>query len=62
MKTLTYQGTGTVLVEGIGEVSEGGSLELSDELAARLLEEQPQNWKAQGQERSARRKPTAGGD
>jgi len=41
---LRYEGTGTVRVEGAGEVSYGEVLELPDATARVLLEEQPQHW------------------
>ena len=44
---LIYRGTGTVLVEGVGEVSHGGSLEVPDELGRVLVQESPENWSVQ---------------
>ena len=44
---LTYRGTGTVLVEGAGEVSSGGSIEVPEATGRGLLEGQPENWSVQ---------------
>jgi len=43
---LRYLGMGTVHVEGAGEVSEGGELEVPQEMAVALIEQRPQHWEA----------------
>jgi hypothetical protein len=58
MKKLIYTGSGIVGVPGVGEVSPGGTIEMSDELAAKYLEEQPQHFK----EATAPRPRRGGGD
>lgn len=42
--TLNYLGTGTVRVEGAGEVSFGGQIDLPEDVAAALVEQQPAQW------------------
>lgn len=48
MKKLLYGGTGTIRIEGAGEVSQGGTIEVPDETAKALLQEQPQHFKEAG--------------
>lgn len=43
---LRYLGMGTVHVEGAGEVSEGGELEIPQATAEQLLEQRPHHWEA----------------
>ena len=45
---LRYLGTGTVGIEGVGEVSTGGLIEVPEATAAALLAEQPQHFEAAG--------------
>lgn len=45
---LRYLGTGTVHIEGAGEVSTDGTIEVPDAKAKALLEEQPQHFKEAG--------------
>lgn len=45
---LTYIGIGTVGIEGAGEVSQGGTIEVPDATAKVLLQEQPQHFKQAG--------------
>jgi len=45
---LTYLGTGTVRVEGAGEVSHGEVLDITEATATALLAEQPGNWSKAG--------------
>jgi hypothetical protein len=59
MKTLKYVGTGTISIEGAGEVSSGGTIEVQDATARALLEEQPQHFKEAG---ATRRSSKGGGD
>ena len=42
---LQYLGTGTVRIEGAGEVTSGGGIELPEEVAVSLVEQQPGQWK-----------------
>ena len=58
MKKLLYTGTGIVGIEGVGEVSPGGTIEVPDDTARALLEEQPQHFK----EATAPRPRRGGGD
>lgn len=41
---LRYLGTGTVVIEGFGEVSSGDVIGVRDDLGARLAEERPEQW------------------
>ena len=54
---LQYVGTGTVRIEGAGEVSQGGTIEVPDDTARALLSEQPQHFK----EAAAAARPRRGG-
>ena len=58
MKKLLYTGTGTIGIDGAGEVSTGGTIEVPDDTARALLAEQPQNFK----EATAPRPRRGGGD
>ena len=41
---LTYKGTGTVHVPGVGDVSHGGTFEIGGDLGKRLHEQSPEIW------------------
>ena len=45
---LKYLGTGTVLIEGFGEVSAGDVLGVSDELGRALIRERPEQFQEAG--------------
>jgi hypothetical protein len=45
---LLYKGTGTVLVEGVGEVTEGQAINVPDKLAQAFLVERPEQWSEAG--------------
>lgn len=41
---LRYLGEGAVSIDGTGEISRGGTIDVPDAVAAALLEEQPQHF------------------
>jgi hypothetical protein len=45
---LRYLGTGTISIEGFGEVSAGDTLGVSDELGRKLIEERPEQFEEAG--------------
>jgi hypothetical protein len=44
---LRYLGTGTVLIEGVGEVSAGGIVEVPEAVGRALVAERPGHWALQ---------------
>lgn len=57
---LRYKGTGTVSIDGYGDVSHGETILVTAELAAVLVSEQPQNFELA--EPAKKRAPARGGD
>jgi hypothetical protein len=57
---LTYRGTGTVSVEGAGEVSTGGTIDVPEVTGKALLQEQPEAWSVQASAKAPAR-PGGGG-
>jgi hypothetical protein len=58
-KVITYTGTGTVMVEGFGQVSTGETIEVSDAVAKALCAENPQDWQPVAP--AGKKKPDKGG-
>lgn len=46
-----YNGTGTVLVDGCGEVRSGGSIRMSEALATLLTTQDPETWQRVGEQK-----------
>jgi len=63
---VTYQGTGAVFVESVGQVAHGETVEMPEALGAVLIRENPTDWKeatAPSPDRPrAKREITAGGE
>jgi hypothetical protein len=45
---LQYQGTGTISIEGFGEVGAGDVIGVSDELGRALIQERPEQFREAG--------------
>lgn len=58
MRKIEYHGTGATVIEGFGVVEHGGTIEVSDDIAAALCKENPADWKPSA---TKSKKPDAGG-
>lgn len=56
---IRYKGTGTIRIEGAGDVSHGELIEVPDQTAVALLNEQPQHFEVQPE---VRKRPARGGE